>query len=177
MKRLAFLATVLVLAGCAADTGQPTADAGQPVADAGQVASDADGLDAVYDRFTAAYEAGAPEAVVALYTDDAFYLPGGDGTPILQGQSALRDQFSFVADRKAQGVGLTIAFDIVNRTVEGDQAVDVGYYKITSTQPDGTQGVSVGKFVGVLVRGDDGQWRFRIDGYSGAPEAAFGAGS
>ena len=161
MKPLALLVAVLVLAGCAAE--------------ASQNASDATGLDDVYDRFTAAYENGDPEAVVALYTDDAFYLPGGDGNPILQGKDALRDEFSFVADRKEQGIGLTIAFDIVNRSVEGDRAVDIGYYKITSTRPDGTQGVSVGKFVGVLVRGDDGTWRFRVDGYSGAPEAAFGA--
>ena len=161
MKNLALLTAVLVLAGCAAE--------------AGQTASDADGLDAVYDRFTTAYETGDPEIVVALYTDDAFYLPGGNGTPILQGKAALRDQFAFLAERKDQGVGLTIAFDIVDRTVEGDRAVDIGYYKITSTRPDGTEGVSVGKFVGVLVRGEDGQWRFRVDGYSGAPEAAFGA--
>ena len=161
MKPFALLLAVAVLAGCAAHADEPAPTA----------TDDAD-LDAVYERFSAGYAALDPEMVVALYTDDAYYLSGGDGA-IRHGKDALRESFSFLTRRKEAGVQVTIDFNIVYRNVVEDVATDVGYYKITATRPDGQENVDVGKFVGVLHRGDDGQWRFQVDGYSGAPVEAF----
>jgi uncharacterized protein (TIGR02246 family) len=136
--------------------------------------SDNEAIDAVYARFSEAYDQMDPEAVVALYTDDAYYLPGSDGA-ILHGPDDLRTAFAFLARTKENGGQLAIAFRSVDRAIDGNLAYDVGYYRLTSQQPDGTARASVGKFTTVLVKGDDGQWRFQVDAFSQAPEAAFDA--
>lgn len=161
MRRFSvFFFLLILLVGCV--QAQPT------------TLSDSEAIDAVYARFSEAYDQMDPEAVVALYTDDAYYLPGGDSA-ILHGPDALRKSFAFLAQTKESGGQLAIAFRSVDRAIEGDLAYDVGYYRLTSQRPDGTEHVSVGKFTTVLVKGDDGQWHFQVDAFSNAPEAAFDA--
>lgn len=136
--------------------------------------TDNEAIDAVYARFSEAYDQMDPEAVVALYTDDAYYLPGGNGA-ILHGSDDLRMSFAFLPQTKESGGQLAIAFRSVDRAISGNLAYDVGYYRLTSQRPDGTEHVSVGKFTTVLVKGDDGQWRFQVDTFSNAPAEAFDA--
>ncbi|HMB93455.1 MAG TPA: SgcJ/EcaC family oxidoreductase [Rhodothermales bacterium] len=156
----AFLSLLVLLGGCV--QAQPT------------TLSDNEAIDAVYARFSEAYDQMDPEAVVALYTDDAYYLPGGDGA-ILHGSDALRKSFAFLAQTKEGGGQLAIAFRSVDRAISGNLAYDVGYYRLTAQRPDGTEHVSVGKFTTVLVKSDNGQWRFQVDAFSSAPETAFDA--
>jgi uncharacterized protein (TIGR02246 family) len=162
MNRSLLLCTsllALLLAGCATHAQPPTP-------------SDDEAIDAVYKQFSKAYDQMDPEMVVALYTDDAYYLPGGDGA-ILHGPDALGQSFAFLAQTKENGGQLAISFRSVDRAIEGNMAYDVGYYRLTSQRPDGTEGVSVGKFTTVLLKGDDGHWRFQVDAFSNAPAEAF----
>ena len=150
----------LVLAGCAAQADDPARGADQAA------------IDALYARFSQAYADLDPAAVVALYTDDAYYLPGDDG-PIRHGKDALARSFRFLAQTREAGGRLHIAFRSVDRAIEGDLAYDVGYYRLASTRPDGAERVSVGKFTVVLKRQTDGTWRFHVDSFSDAPNDAF----
>ena len=137
--------------------------------------SDADraAIDDVYDRFSEAYAQHAPDMVADLYLDEARYLPGSGDTPILEGRDTIRRQFQFLSQSKERGTTLDISFRFVDRGIDGDLAYDIGYYKLVATPAEGEPRTSVGKFVTVLRQGADGQWRFVVDGFSGAPTEAF----
>ncbi len=159
-SRLLLLA-FLILAGCTAQAQEnpPTADEAA--------------LDAVYARFSEAYEKLDPQIVANLYTEDARYLSGGDGD-MLRGRPAILDNFaSFFTRSKENGVALRIEFRIVDRALSDDLAYDVGYYRLVSKKSDGEERTSVGKFVTVAKRQADGAWQFHVDSYSGAPVEAF----
>lgn len=165
MRALPLLLALPFLASCAA--GAPADDPGDDRAAAE--------LDALYDRFSAAYGELDLDALAALYTDDALYLPPEGG--IREGRDAVRASFSSFFDwAREQSVAVEVTFDVVDRTVRDDLAVDVGYYSLTTTPAAGSgqePGRSVGKFVTVSERGDDGAWRFRTDAYNLAPLEAF----
>ena len=126
------------------------------------------GIDAVYQKFDAAYQALSAEAVAALYTEDALYLsPASD---VLRGRADIEKAFRRMFDQaKSDGSTLRIRFEILDRGVEGDLGYDVGYYLLERTAADGTATTGKGKFTVVAKRGEDGTWRFHVDGYSGVP--------
>src|SRR5687768_8017797 len=84
-------------------------------------------IDDVYRRFSEAYKKFDPEAVTNLYTDDAFYLsPGSD---VKRGREKVSAVFSgYFNSVKNAGGSLTISFRILDRSVSGDLAYDVGIY-------------------------------------------------
>jgi ketosteroid isomerase-like protein len=58
-----------------------------------------------------------------------------------------------------------VDFDIVDRTVRGDLATDIGYYRIRRAgEPEG--GGSGGKFIVIWKRDASGGWKIYADGYS-----------
>ncbi len=125
-------------------------------------------MNALYERFTRAYALAEPDSVVALYTDDALYLPaGGD---VRRGKGVLRGEFGFLARIREQGGTARIDFESVDRGASGDLAYDVGYYRLQIEQADGTtRPASRGKFATTWKRGDDGHWRIHVDSFSPAP--------
>ena len=117
----------------------------------------------VYAAFSAAYQAGDPAAVAALYGEDAFYLaPGGE---IERGEVARH--FEFLSSFEP-GTGPVIEFEIMDRTISGDLAYDIGYYTLRRAGADTSQGR--GKFIVIWKRGADGVWRIHADGYSGVDD-------
>ena len=118
----------------------------------------------VYAAFSAAYRAGDPAAVAALYGDDAFYLaPGGE---IDRGDVARH--FEFLSSFEP-GAGPIIEFEIVDRAISGELAYDIGYY--TLRRAEGETGVGRGKFIVIWKRGSDGVWRIHADGYSAVDDS------
>ena len=168
---------LLLLAGCAepAQDTLPLAETAAPADNTviGAVAPPTDeaAIDAVYERFSKAYDVWDAPATAELYTDDALYL-SGDGA-IRRGRAAIEETFSFLQRVKERGETISISFRFVDRAIEGDLAYDVGYYKTISTPAGGEPRPSVGKFVTVLKKQADGSWRFQVDGYNGAPLEAF----
>lgn len=158
---LPLLLVVPFLVSCAGEA--PAGGAGTPETDPG--------LDALYERFSAAYAELDLEALAGLYTGDALYLPPDGG--IREGRGAVRETFAaFFQWAKENDVAVELDFHVVDRTVREDLAVDVGYYSLTTTPPEESgdpPGHSVGKFINVAERDDAGRWHFRIDGYSPAP--------
>ena len=124
-----------------------------------------------YAAFSAAYRAGDPAAVAALYADDAFYL--APGREIERGN--VGRHFEFLSSFEP-GAGPIIGFELVDREVSGGLAYDIGYF--TFRRPDApADSAGRGKFIVIWKRGDDGVWRIHADGYSdverpGAPAEA-----
>lgn len=127
------------------------------------------GLDAVYSRFAEGYRKLDADLVASLYTRDASYLTPGRN--ITTGRKSIKKSFSsFFSNVRQRGERVSIAFRIVQRDVDARLAFDVGIYTVSYTAGDRVIRRSRGKFVVVAVKGADGLWRFRVDGYSDVPE-------
>jgi len=159
--RLTLLLLLIASVGCATQAGDGVRS----------TAEDDAAIDALYDRFSRAYDELDSQAVVALYTEDALYLSGD--RPIRQGSAAVAEAFSFLDRIRQEGGTTSITFRSVDRSIEGNLAHDVGYYKTVFTPPGGEPRASAGKFVVVLKKQADGSWRFHVDGYNAAPLEAF----
>lgn len=121
-------------------------------------------LDSVYAAFSEAYaRANVQMLMDRVYAPDAFYMPAG--SPILEGQDQFRGQFSFLEPYARDGLpGPDIAFDIIDRDVDGDLAYDIGIYTIDPGAPGGQPGR--GKFLVVWKRNSQGEWRIHADSFS-----------
>ncbi len=118
----------------------------------------------VYAAFSAAYRAGNPEGVAALYAEDAFYLaPGGE----IERGDVVR-HFGFLSSVEP-GAGPVIDFEIVDRGISGDLAYDIGYFTFRR-DGDPAESAGRGKFIVIWKRGEDGVWRIHADGYSDVEE-------
>ena len=117
-------------------------------------------FDEAYETFARAYSEGDAAAVTALYADDAFYLAPGDS--IARGD--VGRHFSWLSQFEA-GKGPVVDFEIIDRTVRGDLATDIGYYRIRRAgEPEGSG--SDGKFIVIWKRDPSGAWKIYADGYS-----------
>src|SRR5688572_8472101 len=127
-------------------------------------------FDEAYAAFSAAYRAGDPAAVAALYAEDAFYLsPGGE---IDRGD--VGRHFEFLSSFEP-GAGPIIEFEIVDREVSGGLAYDIGYFTFRRADAP-MDSAGRGKFIVIWKRGEDGVWRIHADGYSDVGDAGTPAG-
>jgi uncharacterized protein (TIGR02246 family) len=127
------------------------------------------GVDAIYHRFSAAYDTLDAAAVAALYTADALYL--APGNEVMRGRSAIGDSFSgFFDSVRAEGGRLAIRFEVLDRVVAPGMVSDVGHFLLSRSGSGGGGGGMRGKFSVVAREGTDGAWRFHVDSYSGVEE-------
>lgn len=143
----AVVAAALTLNASAARAQDPAAEA-EPA------------FESAYAEFSAAYRAGDPAAVTALYAADAFYL--APGREIDRGN--VERHFEWLSSFDP-GAGPMIEFEIVDREISGGLGYDIGYYTIRQPGADTGSG-SRGKFIVIWKRGEDGVWRIHADGFS-----------
>ncbi|MBK8505244.1 MAG: nuclear transport factor 2 family protein [Saprospiraceae bacterium] len=133
---------------------------------------DASAIDQVYELFSKAYQDLDVTLVDSIYVDDAIYLSPGDS--ILFGKDQFIGTFRQMFDNsKADSASLDIDFSVKNRQINNDQAVDRGYYHLQRSKSGQPQFTDVGKFITVLKKQSNGQWKFIADGYSQAPVEAW----
>lgn len=102
-------------------------------------------------EWIAAYNAGEPERIVALYADDAVVMP--PDAPAVSGRAALLSYFrSDIASSKEAGV--TLAIEHVDGASSGDLGWHSGTFEATAT---GGAVVGTGKFLEVWER-RNGKW-------------------
>jgi uncharacterized protein (TIGR02246 family) len=106
----------------------------------------------VVDRFSAAYSANDPDAVVSVYAPNAILL--GTISPIIsEGTEAIRKYFSMI-----KGSGNKNAIGERRTIVINDNAVLVtGFYEFTRMK-DGIPTPSPARFT-MLIAKTDGEWR------------------
>lgn len=127
-----------------------------------------EGIDQVYRTFSEAYGLLDDGMIRDLYEPDAYYFY--PNIPIQRGLDSFMSGFTDMFNRARESqTSLQIDFRIVERQLLGDHAYDIGYYKLSRS----TGKTSVGKFVTILRRQEDGSWKFILDTYSSAPEDAF----
>lgn len=132
------------------------------------VAQGPEQIDLVYKTFSEAYVQLDAQMVQDLYEPDAYYFY--PQIPIQRGHKSFMNGFTDMFDRARENqTTLKIEFRIVERQLMHDHAYDIGYYRLSKS--DGN--VSVGKFVTILRKQEDGGWKFVLDTYSSAPLDAF----
>jgi ketosteroid isomerase-like protein len=108
-------------------------------------------------EWAAAYNAGEPDRIVALYSEDAIVMP--PDAPSVTGDAALR---SFLADDIAttKKAGLTL---IINGDDEADTSGDLGWHRGTFKVVNAGGGsMGTGKFLEIWQR-QQGKWRITHD--------------
>jgi ketosteroid isomerase-like protein len=108
-------------------------------------------------EWAAAYNAGEPDRIVALYSEDAIVMP--PDAPSVTGDAALR---SFLADDIAttKKAGLTL---VINGDDEADTSGDLGWHRGTFKVVNAGGGsMGTGKFLEIWQR-QQGKWRITHD--------------
>jgi uncharacterized protein (TIGR02246 family) len=129
-------------------------------------------VDEVYAGFRAAYARLDAAAVGSLYTEDALYLDGE--AKVRRGAAAIKALFDeFFSSVRRDSARLELRFRILRRTMSPELAADVGYYRLVRVRGAKPSQPSIGRFVTVLRKGADGQWRFAVDSYTDAEPAEY----
>jgi len=106
-----------------------------------------------------------------IYDEDAYYLSPGDG--IRKGRQSFINGFTNMFKQAKIDIDkLSIEFDIIERKVHDQTAIDIGLYKMTRYSADSISSF-IGKFITVLEYKPDGKWKFVADGYSSAPDSSW----
>ena len=116
----------------------------------------------VRTAYLTAVNAGDPKGVAALYTEDGVEMPPNEA--MVKGRAAIEKyQTGFLT---AYTVKLSLTG--IESMATGDSAYDVGTYSqtITPKQGAGKPTTDRGKFVVLLRRGADGQWRVKYAIYN-----------
>ena len=117
-------------------------------------------------EWAAAYNAGEPDRIVALYSEDAIVMP--PDAPSVTGDAALR---SFLADDIAttKKAGLTL---VINGDDEADTSGDLGWHRGTFKVVNAGGGsMGTGKFLEIWQR-QQGKWRITRDIWNNDAAAA-----
>ncbi|HEU4451788.1 MAG TPA: nuclear transport factor 2 family protein [Longimicrobium sp.] len=149
---------LLILIACVA-----VALGGRPLAAQSQAADSAAIHQASRD-FSAAYVRGDAAAQAALYTPDAVIFP--DRSEMITGREAIQ---AYWALRPGNRVTRHVATPTSIR-VEGDLAYDYGVYEVSGERDGQPWGPSLGKYVIVWKRGEDGAWRMQLDMWNSRPQ-------
>lgn len=114
-----------------------------------------------HGRYVEAINRNDAEGIMEVLTDEVVYQ--GAGAPEIVGKPAVRqfiedylDSYSTVWEKTPIGF-----------TVNGDWAFERYTYKVTDTNKEtGEVTTDLGKGIVIFRRGEDGQWRVAIDGWS-----------
>jgi ketosteroid isomerase-like protein len=97
----------------------------------------------------------AKDAVAAsmLYTEDASLLPPNE--PIVTGRDNIRQYWQGAID----GGIIDVSVSTIATGSNGDLGYEIGRYRMTVKQPDGTPLTENGKYTELLRRSEDGTWK------------------
>jgi uncharacterized protein (TIGR02246 family) len=122
----------------------------------------------VRDEYVAAHNAGDLDRIMALWSDDAVFMPTDE--PTIFGRAAIRGHLEEILDQ----IPGTVALSLEETRVLGDWAFDRGVETITMG-PDaaGRQVTMRIKYLCLLQRQKDGAWKFAryIYNYEESPPA------
>jgi uncharacterized protein (TIGR02246 family) len=117
------------------------------------------------DDWARNWNSGDLEKVVAVYAPDAVYLPPHHEA--VHGRDAIRE---YLQGPRAHGVS-DLAFDVTYIKQSGDVAWDVGTYRMSVPQNDGTKKEDHGKYLTVWKRAG-AKWLITADAWSSDLPAA-----
>lgn len=126
-----------------------------------QTAQSAPDVAKVRNAYLAAVNAGDAKAVAALYTEDGVEMPPNEA--MMKGRAAVEKyQAGFLT-----AFSVKLSLTGIESMAAGDMAYDVGTYSQTITPKEGGKAMTDrGKYVVLMRRGSDGQWRVKYAIYN-----------
>ena len=100
---------------------------------------------------------GDTSEFLSFLTDDALFMPGG--APLAQGD-AIRETWEQLVSNP--GFALEWSASSVEVAGSGELGYTVGSFKLVLDQ-DGVSMVTIGKYVTVWAKQDDGSWKVQVD--------------
>lgn len=132
-------------------------------------------VNAIYERIAEGLRTHDPAMSSRAYTADAAYLPPSPG-PIDQGERLHALMRSSAERLRADNVAMTISYRVVRRTLVGNTAIDIGYYRTAMKRgTDGAEQVRYNKFLLTARREADGTWKISHDASLPSSQAAYDA--
>jgi ketosteroid isomerase-like protein len=126
------------------------------------------GIDSLNTRLVQAYRTRDPEAYAALYTDSALFEWPAFNT--------VRGPAGMAAMARSNWAGMTeqdLRLIVAARRLAPDHATEFGAFEQTWRDSAGVRMTEFGRYVAVLVRRDDGDWRMdRFFGFSDSTRPA-----
>lgn len=116
------------------------------------------GINATRNAYAAAWRAADVKQVAELYTENAFVLYPNQ--PAISGRDAIVDYFKQLFGEFPENEFELVSSEIV---IAGSWAFDRGTYRWKGTPRSGAVVEDNGKYLVVLLRGDDGKWRVARD--------------
>ena len=141
------IAFVFILASCAPAPEEPAAEAPTHTADLAA-------LEAIAEKYEAAFSAGDADALVALHADDAIRMP--PNAPPIIGKEAIRA--SYQTDFNQFTAKITLSLEEVE--FAGDWAFVRGASAVTLTPKAGGESIQdEGKYISIREKQPDGSWK------------------
>ncbi|HUF86153.1 MAG TPA: SgcJ/EcaC family oxidoreductase [Thermohalobaculum sp.] len=151
MFRTLVLATALLgLAACQGGSGGGGGQASSEIA-------------AVNAEFQAAFNRGDPQAMAALYSEDAVIL--APGAPWLEGRAAVAQVWQNVLGQGVRDLDL----ETVDLEVQRSSATELGRFTLTVPDGQGGRRTLPGKYVVHWKRDPNGAWRLHWDIWNDSP--------
>ncbi|HEX4970023.1 MAG TPA: DUF4440 domain-containing protein [Steroidobacteraceae bacterium] len=116
------------------------------------------GIDTTRNAYVEAWRSGSVDEIAELYTENAFVLYPNQ--PAISGRTAIVDYFKGFFGEFPKNEFELASSEIV---VMGSWAFDRGTYRWKGTPRKGPAVEDNGKYLVVLLRGDDGKWRVARD--------------
>jgi uncharacterized protein (TIGR02246 family) len=111
------------------------------------------------DEYVAAVNAGEPNRIAPLYTEDALLIPG-EGV-FLRGKAEVERYFADALHQSPAAGLVTITPLAVTTT--GNLGSETGSFEESGTTPTGASFQVTGVYVIIYSRGDDGRWRIAME--------------
>ncbi len=123
-------------------------------------------IDQIYKMFSKAYSLKNADILKHLYTQDCVYISPDKEVGIENNEDVYNGFREMFEGAKADEKDLEIKFKFVTREVNGDMAIDAGYYKLSRSKGKKDKTYSHGKFLIILKKGEDNIWKIFADSYS-----------
>jgi len=129
-----------------------------------------------YQRFVEAFQSLDPEVLEKVYDENACYITDRQDREIVRGrQNIVAVYHAFFGKIKNKNARIEVDFRLLERSIEGNSATDVGYY-LVRFHPAADTGEPVsefaGKFVTVAKKQQNGSWSLTVD-YNNAADSHF----
>ena len=111
------------------------------------------------DEYVAAVNAGEPDKIIPLYTEDALVIPS-EGV-LLRGKTEVARYFTEALHQSDAGGAVTITPLAV--TTAGNLGSETGSFEESKMTSEGSRVFVTGVYVIVYSRGADGRWRIAME--------------
>jgi len=127
------------------------------------MADDIDAAKQISEDFDAAFAAGDPDRIAALYADDAVRMT--PDLPAWVGHEAIRAGFALEMEQDAEALAFTEVDNVsADAVLFGDWATVRGTFTAVQTPAGGGEATEVsGKWIALLNRQTDGTWKIAWD--------------